>query len=354
MRFTVRVWPQGKGAVRLSTMRKEIPVSGMWLNDAGHMEAVYRYGKNPNQYQSFELSDEDADKITAVAAANAVLGDMTVHCPGTTDQSVKKECYLEVNVTVNPNATAYKPFLTAQSLALMCCEDEIPDRLRTVWERMHRAAVRKEFHRHGSKANAVVARMEPYEYKGHVIYTNPQLVDIDLVAQQVMSGKAVLFSAGKFTGRMVGLIRERLDYYVVPGLKPEAEGGLFNGYQLGGYVFRYFPRTHLPEGVSRIAAHMKRMHQVRKDAGQANRRDIYIRTVIDRIAHKYGMSEQRVMMRFIESGILDYLVRSYEAAASDGRLYIHGIPSADLKGFINHSVRVVSFIVEGLSDGEGA
>ena len=352
MRFTVRVWPQGKGAVRLSTQRKEIPVSGMWLNGQGHMEAVYRYGRNPNQYQAFELSDEDADKVVSVGAADAILGELKVHCPGTTDQGVKKACYLEVNVTVYPNAATTRPYLGAGSLAIMCCEDEIPDRLRAFWDRQRASNIRAERATHGTKADAAVARMEPYEYAGHVIYTNPQLVDVDIVAQQVLSGKAVLFSASAFTGRMVDLIRQRLDYYVVPGRRPEEEGGLFRGYQLAGYVFRYYPKTRVPEGVDRLAAHMEKMHSVTKAKGQVRRRDVYIRGVIDRIAHKYGISEQRVMTRFIEGGILDYLIRSYDTAASDGRLYIHGIPAYDLRGFVNHSARVVSFIVEGMTEEE--
>ena len=353
MRFSMRVWPRDIGAANRSLRQKEIPVSGMWLNKYGKMEVVYRYGNIPTQFHAFELSDADADKLTEVGAAGAVLGKMVIHCPGTRDGSVKKECRLEVNVTVYPDAPDGKTYHNGLYNFIDCKPEEIPAELTKVWGVLYGFAVRHEERFWGKKRRAArVAAVQPYEYKGHVILDNPQLLDIDTLARQIMMGKAILLSDTAFTGKMADIVRERLEYYTVPGRKPDEEGGLFHGYQLGGYVFRY--HRAVERDAQHLARHMEKMHESVRNGGQVRRRDIFIRAVIDRIATKYGLSEQRVMLRFIQGGILDYLIRSYEAAASDGRLYIHGIPEHDMRAFINYAVNIVSFIVEGLTDEEAA
>lgn len=352
LRFSFRVWPRGAFAIRTALKAKEWSVDGMTFNSNAKLEVVHRFGLK--QFAPFELEDADAEKLASVGSANAVLGKMVVHCPGTLLEDEKKECRLEVNVTVYPNAARCRPFHVGKSLSLDCTDEEIPDNLRRIWDRMHTALVRAERVKCGRDHLAFVETIEPYAYNGHVILDNPQLVNIDLLARQIiLEGKAILFDASVFSMRMVNVVKKRLDYYVVPGRKPDEEGGLFMGYQLGGYVFRYHRRKWADFAAHR-AEHMRKMHERTRARGQVNRRDIFCRTVIDRIAHKYGTSEQRVMMRFIESGILDYLIRSYEAAAADGRLQIRGDPLNDLRGFISKAVRVVSFIVEGLEPEEAA
>ena len=351
LRFSFRVWPRGMFAIRTALKAKEWSVDGMTFNSNAKLEVVHRFGIK--SFAPFELEDADADKLTSVGSANAVLGKMIVHCPGTFLETEKKECRLEVNVTVYPDAATAKPFHLGKSLSIDCTEEGIPDALRENWDRMHTALVNHERNSRGRKRQAFVDTIEPYAYNGHVIISNPQLADINLIARHIMEGKAVLLDAATFTHRMTDLVKKRLDYYVVPGRKPDEEGGLFMGYQLGGYVFRYH-RRKWADFWAHKDEHLEHMHEIVRAKGQTNRRDVFCRTVIDRIAHKYGISEQRVMMRFVQSGILDYLIRSYEAAASDGRLQIRGDPLNDLRGFISKAVRVVSFIVEGLEPEEAA
>ena len=351
LRFSFRVWPRGTFAINAALREKEWSVDGMTPNTNGKLAVVHRF--NNKLFAAFELNDEDAEKLAAVGSANAVLGKMVVHCPGTRFNYEKKECRLEVNVTVYPDASRYRPFHSGKALVLDCAEEEIPDALRRNWDKMHTALVNQVRRNCGAGRKAYADTIEPYAYNGHVILDNPQIADIDIIARHILAGKAVLLDSSVFTGKMARVVKDRLDYYVMPGRDPDEEGGLFMGYQLGGYVFRY-RRRKWADFAAHQAEHIKAMHERNHARGQVNRRDVFCRAVFDRIAHKYGISEQRVLMRFLQSGILDYLIRSYEAAAADGRLQIHGDPKHDLQGFVGKAVRVVSFIVDGLDPEEDA
>ena len=103
MKLVFRVWPMCRETHLAIARMNTIPITGMMINKYGHLEAWHQI-HGVKAYR-FELADDDADLLASVGCANAKLcTDMLVHAPGTTDITVKKECFLEAKVDVYPDA----------------------------------------------------------------------------------------------------------------------------------------------------------------------------------------------------------------------------------------------------------
>ena len=348
MTLTLRVWPREIRAHKLSVLGKEWSVDGMTFNVNEKLEVVHRLGEKG--FAAWELSNEDAETLMAAGTAGAKVGAMRVRCPGTMAETNKKECWLDVDVTVYPEANDRK--FTAASVftrEVICPEDEIEGRLRQAWARSDEwvvTHVRRT--RSKERAAAFESTYEPRTFSGFVLMERAPQIDVAAVARHILAGKVVLFRSQDISAKTLGELRSKLNYYTVPGRKPEEDGGLFRGYQLGDGVVRWRWRCKAEDREANKVKVLQRMHKATRDKGQANRRTYFIGEVVERIAKQYGVSRQRVMARFLDEGIVDFLFRSYEAAVAKGRIKIHSQPEVDLRGFVSEAVRVVSFIIDGL------
>ncbi|MBO5906234.1 MAG: hypothetical protein J6Q84_07440 [Kiritimatiellae bacterium] len=350
-RFSMRVWPRGEKAIKLSLAGEKWSVDGMTFNVNERLEVVHRLDQK--NFAPFELSEDDAERLMSVGASGAKLGDMWIHCPGTLDSRAKKECYLEVNVTVYPQcAEEVRPFSGGRT-AIHCQECDIEKEIRRQWADADDRTYKRILKHHGKALSSKwKASHVQNEWNGYTLYSNPKILNVDVVAQNMFEGRVALFDARHFTGRMMEHLRKRLNYYVVPDRDPGEEGGLFRGYQFAGRFFLYFEETPKEEGVSKRASHVAKMNEATREKGRASRRTYFVRKVIEGIAERYGVSVQRVTTRFIEEGILDYLIRSAESVP-----YGVGIRPRQASQFygakIKEAVEIVSIIVEGLAAMEG-
>ena len=354
MTLSFRAWPREPQAHRLSVMAKEWSVDGLTYNRNEHLEACHRIGQK--NFAAWEISDEDALALSASGTAGARVERMRIKCPGTMDSQARKECWLEVDVTVYPDACS-KPYGPALRLArtVECPWDRLAERLASVWSRADEVQVKHMARSFGrARAEAWLKTFEPRTFDGFELYGAADAIDVSKVAESILAGKVVVFRSADVDADTFMKLRERLNYYTVPGRAPDEEGGLYRGYQLGDGVIRWTRRTvegdpdHGPE------AHLRKMHEATRSAGQSRRRTIFVEQVVMRVSERFGVSRQRAMSVFLEEGIVDYLVRSYDAAAEAGKLYVHGNPEKDLRGFISEAVRIVAFYIEGVMGREVA
>ena len=354
MTLAFRAWPREPQAHRLAVMAKEWSVDGLTYNRNEHLEACHRIGQK--NFAAWELSDEDALTLSASGTAGAVVERMRIKCPGTMDVRAKKECWLEADVTVYPDAcTRAYSAATYTARTLECPWDALADTLAEKWRRADEIQKNHMASSYGKKRNEEwLKTVEPRTFDGFELHETADVIDIPKIAESILSGKVVVFKAGAIDAETFSELRDKLNYYTVPGRAPDEEGGLYRGYQLGDGVIRWTRRTvegdpdHGPE------AHLRKMHEATRSAGQSRRRTIFVGQVVTRISERFGVSRQRAMSVFLEEGIVDYLVRSYDAAAEAGKLYVHGNPEKDLRGFISEAVRIVAFYIEGVMGREVA
>ena len=354
MTLTFRVWPREPRAHQLSVMGKEWSVDGLTYNRNEHLEACHRLGQKG--FAAWEISDADALTIAASGTAGAVVEKMRVKCPGTMDGRIKKECWLEVDVTVYPNANT-KPYGPAMRLTrtVACPWDGLAARLQEQW-RQGDAVQRGHMTRNCGKERQAkwLPTFEPRTFEGFEMYESRTVINVPRIAESIMSGKVVVFKVGDVDTETFQKLRDKLNYYTIPGRKPEEEGGLYRGYQLGDGVIRWARRAVEGDPDYGREAHMRKMHRATREAGQSRRRTHFVEQVVTRISERFGVSRQRTMSVFIEQGLVDYLVRSYDAAAAEGKLRIHSDPGTDMRGFVSEAVRIVEFFIEGVLDREVA
>ena len=290
-KLVFRVWPKYKETHQAIVRIKEIPVDGFMMTREGMTEARYR-SKNIRMC-AFELRDEDVEVLGAAAAGNARLrlDEMVVHAPGTMDEKVKKECWLEIPFDANPTA----PYRT--STDSMTKGTKSP-RLNVIF---------------GSDLDEEL-RKKGYEYDKLAIFETEDDIDEDLICREVVENNALIVFAGSgVAGRRAKEILQQARYWVVPGRRPEEDGGTFRGYQFCDRFVRWHYRAPEEERAARRCEHMAKMHEVVRERGQATRRVYFTDQVVNRFAERIGMSRQRVASRFLDDGVIDWLARSADA-----------------------------------------
>ena len=317
LKLTFRVWPRDARAMKLALAGEEWSGDGMTYNRNEHLEVVHRIGAKG--FAPFELSDADAATLSAIGDAGAKLGEMMIRCPGSLAEIAKKECWLDVRVVVYPKAKWRNPECGFRSHYI---EGETPE-----------AAL---------AAKGVEA--------GKVIFVDrPAQIDVAGFARQMVAEDAVLvFDSRRIAGALAKRVREQLSYAVFADRRPDEEGGLYLGYQLADRVFRWQRRVPAERREAERADRLDRMHRATREKGAASRRAYYIGNVVRRIAEKYGVSEQRVMSRFVEEGILDWLLRSVDKV----KPVLMRETASLLRGKVSDAVRSIDFYIRGLGDGE--
>ncbi len=304
MTLHFRVWPRYKKAIEAIRTRRDFPINAMYINEAGHMEVQNCvHGKNTH---CFEMEDDDLDVLTAVSIADAKLsGSLHVRAPGTLDERVKKDCWLDVPVVVYPNA----PYRVGESF----CEDSVPFVRQYVTDTVEEAVAQSGVA--GSKT---------------ILLEHEEDIDEDLILRKVVEDDACVVFVGRRDAKGVVSSRRarelvaRALYWVVEGRRPEEEGGLLCGYQFADRFIRWARSANAsPDGLT----HLDRMHEVTRERGRRSRRAYFIDNLANRFAERVGMSRQRVMAKLLDDGMMDVILRSVDQVRP-----IQGRPNPALLG----------------------
>lgn len=290
-RLVFRVWPKYKETHAAILRHKTIPIDGFMMTKEGRTEA--RYHSKDIRECAFELRDEDVELMAAASATDARLrlDEMIVRAPGTADESVKKECWLEVPFDANPNA----PYRTSSdSMAKVVLKPQ----LKCVYATDIEEALAKK----------------GYDFDRIVLIETESDIDEELICRKAVEENAMIVFSG--TGVSWARAKEivgRARYWVVPGRKPDEEGGTFRGYQFSDRFVRWHYKISNGEWAARQSEHMEKMHEIVREKGQTARRVYFTDQVVNRFAERIGMSRQRVASRFLDDGVIEWLARSADA-----------------------------------------
>lgn len=328
-----RCWPKWKLAYNAVLREKKIPVNGIRIDDDGNPELWHR--KSGMHAYVFELSGEDFDTITAVAKAGAEMGEMVVHTPGSADERVKKECWVEVPVTIYPKA--FRKKITPWG---PCWNDRSPHEI--FGEDIEDAM---------GLAGMAGART--------VFIERDEDIDDELIFREVVEKDAYIVLNHRpdkkrrsgVTTRAGRRLIEKAGYWVVPGREPWEDGGVLKGYQFPDRILRWVRRLDPENREKYKLERLDKMHTTTREKGLSSRRTYFIENTVTRFAERVGMSRQRVMARFLDEGIIDWLVRSVDnVKAVQGRE-----TPALLRGRVSDAVNALEFYyraVEGLKRDE--
>ena len=292
-KFMFRVWPMCKETHIRISREATIPVSGLLATAEGRMEAWNRANMMAHDCR-FELNDGDVELLTSAATAGAEIKTkrMVVHAPGTLDVRVKKECWLEIPYIAYKDA----PERTRNSSDMGWCPVRVPY-LKVV--------------RGGSVEEAL--KSAGVGYGKIVMIRRDEDIDEDIILREVLENDAaIVFPVAGVSGDRVRKVVERSLFWTVPGRRPDEDGGLLRGYQFSDRFFRYCHTVGPEFFANRMAEMLERAHEVTREKGRSARRKYFVEETINRFAERVGMSRQRVTARFLDDGIVEWLIRSVE------------------------------------------
>jgi len=350
MTLSIRVWPKNKRTIKASLKQKTWEVMGLMPNADDHLEAWFRYAIN--DMYAWEMSAEDSYRLASAGASGARFGDMIVRTPGTEENDVKMECWLEVPLTLNPKAWRRKEYGKGDPL-MLGTDEQIGDMVKAVWENDITRAKKWDHEYYGFTKAQLEERYADYprrEFTGLYYILNPELVDLNTLAGEVMKGKAILVDKRLKKRIDIDRIDRALDYWTVPGVEPEAPGGEFNPYQLGRSVFwckdAQIPDWQRGEGVETVKRLRKEEHV---EAMRSRVQKHYIEKVTERIAGHYGISRERVASRLIEEGFMDWMVERSEKIWEDPSLARFPGVEAKCQGPIGEAVKILTFCIDAMA-----
>ena len=346
--LTIRVWPRTPLTVKRGLEEKEFPINGMTINKNENLEACHSF--NQRGFLAWEMSQEDAYKLSAAGGAGAKFGKMVVRTPGSKFNTVKKECWLEVPLTIYPKAWRRSGELDP---IMRGTEDEIAEQVKRVWAQdIERAKdwAQKELG-YTPKEREIWTEDLPREFTGVHYVMNPELADLNTLAEQVMKGKAILVDTRLRNVVSIDEIDRALEYWVVPGKKPDEPGGAFMGYCLGRSVF-WCENADIPEwmrgdGPEAVADYRS---QERREKRLGKIKAKFVEQVTEGVARHYGINRERVARRFIEEGFMDWIIEEAEKTAND-RHREETFPGLDAlcKGPASEACKVIAFCIDSMA-----
>lgn len=293
-RLVFRVWPMYRETHLAIRQLTEIPVTGMMINDAGHME-VWHQIHSTKAYR-FEMSDDDLDVLSAIAVSPARMdAGMVVKTPGSLDQHVRMDCWLEVPVTIYPDV----PPRTKAG--------RYPSGMSTPYARTIRGETPEE-----------AAEAAGISFRKILTIESDDDSDERLIVREIVENDALVVLGRGVTLRRARELMARAVYWVVPGRKPEEEGGALRGYQICDRFVRWVRRLSKETRAANSRERLQVMHEVLRENGRNIRRAFLVENTVNRFAERVGMSRQRVMSRFLEDGILECMVRSADQVTPIG------------------------------------
>lgn len=330
-----RVWPKWKLTHKAILTEKDIPITGIRIDKTGHPELWHQ--KVGLRAFVFEMDDADFDILTAMPSAGArmpMFKKMVVHAPGTADERVKKECWLEVPVFAYEKAS---------------------ERRITFWGEGWPARSPHEVFGDTIEDALGLAGLGETKY---VFIESDEDIDYDMILREVVENDAVIVlnhrsGPGLRSGvssRAGQRLIEKACYWTVPGRDPCEDGGALRGYQFPDRIVRWIRRVDPDKREDEAASRIGSMHETTREKGRASRRTYFIENVVTRFAERVGMSRQRVMARFLDDGVVDWLVRSVDNI----KPILYRETSSLLRGRITDAVNALEFYyraIEGMGGG---
>ena len=320
-----RVWPKFKETHDAIAKETRIPVNGIRITKDGKPE-VWNQTSGGICGAVFELGDDDFDLLTAIPKAGARMprfGKMCVRAPGTTDGRVKKECWLEVPVIAYPDAT---------------------ERKISVWgDRWTGKSPHEIFGETPEDALGLAGA----SYDKLVFVESDADVDEDIICREVVeNGAMVVLNHRPGSGLRGGVSSEmgrklmaKAMFWTCPGREPWEDGGAFRGYQFADRIVRWTRRVDEANRAGEAERRLAKMHDATRDRGRSIRRKYFLGSAVTRFAERIGWPRQRVMARFLDDGIVDWLMRSVENVKPvKGRE-----TSALLRGRVGDAVNALEF-----------
>lgn len=354
MTLTMRAWPTSERTHRASYSQTEYKIDGMTYTHNCRMAVTFKYGPAQSEYYSWELSKADGERLCSIGTAGARIDAMRVKCPGTMLDTVKKECWLEVDVTVYPRADD-KPWISKGNL-LHGKEEDMRSVVEALWEKdweHNRKWVKRSF---GYAVLKYRAWLEDWEkerrtFKGVHYIMHKELVDYQLMARKIMEGYIVVIDWRLHNNYQVQMskVHEQLDYWVEPGKAPDEPGGEFMGYCLGRSVFwgdqMDIPPEVIAEGEAACARYRE---EAKREKVRGAIRAKFVEMVTVKIATFYGISQERVMSRFIEAGFVDWLAELADGVAATYKPCTKGF-EAMCKGPAGEATKVLKFCIDSMA-----
>lgn len=323
-----RVWPVGLEAQRLTWERTEIPVHGFLVNRWGKLEAAYRFWMDPDSpdkkrgYRTFELSPEDVDVLAAVPLLDAkiTLKNLKIRAPGTSEGRERQVSWMKVPIVVNRS----KP-MRVKMESHWYYSDSVPPVRRLKGPRLD--ALMEE------------AGLDPAK---RLFIAKPQEVDENAILKAVTEDDAVIVFGEGVPRDVTRRIVARARWWVVEGRRPDAPGGLLRAYQFCDRFYRWV-RHGVGPAENRLAHdrdHIAKMNEIWREKGRRTRRMYFVENTVNGFAKLVGMPRQKVMARFLDDGIVDWLLRSVDAIPPvQGR----DAPTL-LRGRVSDAVKALEFL----------
>ena len=327
-KLVFRVWPKYKETHRAIVRMSEIPIDGLMPTKDGHIEAWHNTSKA--QAYRFELNAQDVEILGAAEAAGAKLNlrRMVVRAPGTLDEHVKKECWLEIPFIAYPDAGT-----RTRSTAGMYQDDGVPQ-----VRNLCGTDLETELKKNG------------YEYGKIVAIDSEDEIDEDMICREVVENDAMIVFpritqyGGNVSGERARAILKRAKFWIVPGRRPDEDGGLYRGYQFCDRFIRWNHSFAPGERSEWVKDMLDRAHEATREKGRSVRRVYFTENVIDRFATRVGMSRQRVTSRFLDDGILDWMLRSVDMV----KPILMRETSCLLSGRVTDAVNAIEFYYRAL------
>ena len=332
-----RVWPKFRETHEAIAKAKKIPINGIRITDYGKAE-VWNQTCAGICGAVFEMGDDDFDILTAIPKAGArmpMYRKMVVHAPGTTDECVKKECWLEVPVF------AYH---------------ESSERKISIWgDRWTGQSPHEVFGETPEDALGLAG----VSYGKIVFIESDEDVDEDIICREVVENDAVVVlnrrpapgSRGGVSTEMGRRLMERAMFWTVPGRGPCEDGGALRGYQFADRIVRWNRRIDKENRAENDVRRLARMHDSTRDKGRSARRRHFLESTVTRFAERIGWPRQRVMARFLDEGVVDWLMRSVDNV----KPVRNRETAALLRGRVSDAVNALEFYyraVESMGNGE--
>ena len=319
-----RVWPKWKLTHKAILTEKDIPITGIRIDKKGHPELWHQ--KVGRRAFVFEMDDADFDIIAALPKAGArmpMYKKMVVHAPGTADERVKKECWLYVPVFAYEKASERRITLWGSGWSVKSPHEITGD---TIEDALGLAGLGKA---------------------KYVFIESDEEIDDDMILREVVENDAVIvLNHRPATGLRSGVssragqrLVEKACYWTVPGRDACEDGGVLRGYQFPDRIVRWIRRVDPDKREDEASARLDLMHETTREKGRASRRTYFIENVVTRFAERVGLSRQRVMARFLDDGVVDWLVRSVDNI----KPILYREASSLLRGRITDAVNALEF-----------
>ena len=330
-KLVLRVWPQFKEGQLLVVQQKEIPIHAFSISKEGLLRAVHYVGgevERGGKPRYFELTDADAEIVAAAADAGTRLDlkRAVVHAPGTLDERVKKECWLEIPFTAYRDA----PRRTRNTASFSI--DKCVPALRNIY---------------GSDLKSDL-KEAGYEFGKVIVIETQDDLDEDIICREVVTNNAIVVflraSAEGIRGRRIRKLIERAKYWVVSGRRPDEDGGLFRGYQFCDRFVRWNHSFAPGEREVWMKGMLDRAHEATREKGRKARRVYFTDKVINRFAEKIGLPRQRVASRFLDDGVIDWMLRSVDQI----KPILMRETSVLLSGRVSDAVNAIEFYYRGI------